>query len=154
MQWRTSQAVSLRRMDIQGDLFAEGRQRVRSVHCKQPGHRQGRLRHDLGYLTPLGKRAKRTMCFCTSAHRSWRGQAANFVFAGVNGAPRPTSATRLWVSRADKTTLPTTPVSREAAFLCVENNKFEVFVPMEDREQLGTQLGRTERQGRQGDRDR
>ena len=56
---------------------------------------------------------------------------------------RPTSATR-----ANKTTLPRTPVSRDAPFLYVEKKRFKVFVPGARRHVRGLDWGTRARDGR------
>jgi hypothetical protein len=138
LRWIVSEASPLRRLDVTGDLdlgvghvafgATIGNTRVsgevRTGNAREPG--AGGQAHYYTQESEVG---------------SWSGQSINFVFSGVKGAP-PTD-----FMPGDKTTLETTPVSRDAPFLFVRRSQFSVFVPKARFNARGTAWGMTARDG-------
>lgn len=127
MRWATSQASSLRRVDVRGSLDLNGAYgatlfgatiadslisgNVNSGGTGGPGQAQ--------YFVQ------------DSQIGGWTGGSANLVFSGVAGAPATDFAGR------GITTSATTPTSRPAPFLALDGSTFEVVVPAVRRSSAG-----------------
>jgi hypothetical protein len=114
LRFAVSQAAPLRRVNIEGDL---------SVFGRFGGYASG------GYLA--NSRVDGTVITGSqqqwytrdTAVGAWDGGVWNTVFSGVEGAP-PTD-----FAPGNKTTLDTTPVTRESPFLYLDGDDYRVFVP-------------------------
>ncbi len=125
LQWAVSQGADFRRMYINGPL------QLTNTNC---GFASGGFIADsviTGNVNPCSQQQWYTR---NSSMGSWSGFNWNMVFSGVQGAPIPQYPTG-----NRYTVLPTTPVSREKAFLYVDNNgAFNVFVPTAQTNSAGT----------------
>lgn len=131
LRWIVSEASPLRRIDISGDLDL-------GVGHVAFGAAIGNTRVS-GVVNSGNGRAKDVPGAGGQAHYyaqnsvfkgGWIGQSVNFVFSGVQGAPPTDFGPRAGKDGpGDKTTLGTTPVSRDAPFLFVDRGRYSVFVP-------------------------
>jgi hypothetical protein len=119
MRWATSQASSLRRVDVQGDLDLNGVHGATLFGAVIADSRVAGRVHSGGDRGP-GQAQYYTR---DSQVGGWTGGSANLVFSGVVGAPAADLAGR------GITTLATTPVSRPAPFLTFADGRYEVVVP-------------------------
>jgi hypothetical protein len=119
MRWATSQASSLRRVDIRGDLDLNGAYGAYLFGAEIADSRIS------GTVNSGGDRGPGQAQYYTrdSLIGGWTGGSANLVFSGVQGAP-PTDLAGRGI-----TTLTSTPVSRPAPFLTVRGDDYSVFVP-------------------------
>ncbi len=121
LRWAVSQAAPLRRINILGNLELTGRYGAYAFGTYIANSQvQGSV------ISGDGTRQKAQAHWYTrnSTIGQWDGRAVNYLFSGVNGAPASNFSTD------GITNLPTTPVSREAPFLYVDQqNRFNVFVP-------------------------
>ena len=114
LRFAVSQAAPLRRVNIEGDL---------SVFGRFGGYASG------GYLAnskvdgTVITGSQQQWYTRDSEVGAWDGGVWNMVFSGVQGAP-PTD-----FAPGNKTTLDTTPVTREAPFLYLNGDEYAVFVP-------------------------
>jgi hypothetical protein len=114
LRFAVSQAAPLRRVNIEGDL---------SVFGRFGGYASG------GYLANsrvdgrVITGSQQQWYTRDSAVGAWDGGVWNMVFSGVEGAP-PTD-----FAPGNKTTLETTPVTREAPYLYLDGDDYRVFVP-------------------------
>ena len=124
LQWGVSQGADFRRMYVNGPL------QLTNTNC---GQSSGGFIADsviTGNVNPCSQQQWYTR---NSSIGSWNGGVWNMVFSGVQGAPVPQYPT----GNRD-TVLPTTPISREKAFLYVDNDgAFNVFVPAVQRSSSG-----------------
>lgn len=121
LRWAVSQAAPLRRINILGDLELTGRYGTYAFGTYIANSQvQGSVISGDGTM----QKAQAHWYTRNSTIGQWSGRAVNYLFSGVNGAP---------VSDFNSngiSNLQTTPVSREAPFLYVdERNRFNVFVP-------------------------
>jgi hypothetical protein len=123
MRWNTSQASPVRRVDIVGNLDLAGG--VAGGNLIANSRISGNVTAGYDWVTdPTPQAGQFYYIFHDSQIGSFQGHWINYVFSGVVGAP-PTQ-----FNPGDVTTLPTTPLSREAPFLYVDkDNAFKVFVP-------------------------
>ncbi|MEU8237751.1 adenylyl cyclase [Actinoplanes missouriensis] len=119
MRWATSQASSLRRVDIQGNLDLNGAYGATLFGTTMADSRISGTVNSGGDAGP----GQAQYYVRDSQIGSWRGGSANLVFSGVKGAPASDFTGR------GITTLPTTPTSRPAPFLTVNGDSYAVFVP-------------------------
>jgi hypothetical protein len=114
MRWSTSQASPLRRLDVAGNLDAGGSE---SFGTELANSRvSGVMKSGNTWVADNPRELGQAHYYLRDSQiGSWSGRGANFVFSGVDGAP-PTD----FGNAGDKTTLPTTPVSRDAPFLYVD----------------------------------
>lgn len=122
MRWNTSQASPLRRVDIAGDLdLGNG-----------IGFGNAIINSKISGTVDSGNRWKfdpeptggQTQYFVRDSQiGGWLGHGANLVFSGVDGAPPA------FFDPGGNTVLPETPISRDAPFLYVRGDRFQVFVP-------------------------
>lgn len=119
MRWATSQASSLRRVDIQGDLDLNGAYGATLFGAEIADSRI------TGTVNSGGDHGPGQAQYYTrdSQIGGWTGGSANLVFSGVEGAPDTDFGTR------GITTLATTPASRPAPFLSLSGDAYEVVVP-------------------------
>ncbi|WP_231384150.1 adenylyl cyclase [Cellulomonas sp. URHD0024] len=119
MRWATSQASSLRRVQIEGNLDLNGAYGATLFGAEIADSRI------TGDVNSGGDRGPGQAQYYTrdSQIGSWSGGSANLVFSGVKGAP----ATDL--TGRGITAIPSTPVSRPAPFLTLNGSSYSVFVP-------------------------
>jgi hypothetical protein len=114
LRFAVSQAAPLRRINIEGDL---------SVFGRFGGYASG------GYLANsrvdgrVITGSQQQWYTRDSAVGAWDGGVWNMVFSGVEGAP-PTD-----FAPGNKTTLDSTPITREAPYLYLDGDDYRVFVP-------------------------
>jgi hypothetical protein len=124
LQWGVSQGADFRRMYVNGPL------QLTNTNC---GEASGGFIADsviTGNVNPCSQQQWYTR---NSSLGSWSGGVWNMVFSGVQGAPTPNYPTNKY------TVLPTTPVSREKAFLYVDSSSnYNVFVPTAQVNSSGT----------------
>ncbi|WP_239175180.1 adenylyl cyclase [Actinoplanes cyaneus] len=119
MRWATSQASSLRRVDIQGDLDLNGAYGATLFGAEIADSRVSGTVHSGGDTGP----GQAQYYVRDSQIGGWSGGSANLVFSGVRGAPAGDLTGR------GITTLAATPVSRPAPFLTSRGDNYSVFVP-------------------------
>ena len=140
LRWNVSQASPLRRVHIKGDLHLNG---VTGAYAF--GSEMANSKVDGTVISGDGATQMSMAQWYTRDSRigSWSGSSVNMVFSGVEGAPATDFAP------GDKTTLATTPVSKEAPFLYLDGRRYKVFVPDARRDSRGTQWSTSSRYGRQ-----
>jgi hypothetical protein len=114
--WATSQATSLRRLNVNGYSTL-------TDYCSGPGYVSGGFIADsqFGYITMANQQQYLVR---NSSVGGWSNAVWNQVFAGVKGAPAQSFPTPPY------TTLATNPESREKPFLYLDSaNHYSVFVP-------------------------
>lgn len=144
LRWNTSQASPVRRVDIVGNLDLSGG--VAGGNLIANSRISGAVTAGFDWvtdITPVG--GQFYYYFHDSQIGSWQGHWINYVFSGVVGAPAPQ------FNPGDVTSLPTTPVTRDAPFLYVDHNTFKVFVPDAQTNVRGIHWGARDRQDH-GDR--
>ncbi|GAA4949586.1 hypothetical protein [Actinoplanes utahensis] len=119
MRWATSQASSLRRVDIRGDLDLNGAYGATLFGTTMADSRISGTVDSGGNAGP----GQAQYHVRDSQIGGWTGGSANLVFSGVKGAPASDLTGR------GITTLATTPTSRPAPFLTVHEDTYAVFVP-------------------------
>lgn len=119
MRWATSQASSLRRVDIQGNLDLNGAYGATLFGTTMADSRISGTVNSGGDAGP----GQAQYYVRDSQIGAWSGGSANLVFSGVKGAPATDFTGR------GITTLATTPTSRPAPFLTVNGDAYAVFVP-------------------------
>ena len=119
MRWATSQASSLRRVDIRGDLDLNGAYGATLFGAEIADSRVSGTVNSGGDAGP----GQAQYYVRDSRIGGWTGGSANLVLSGVKGAPASDFTGR------GITTLPTTPTSRPAPFLTVDGDAYAVFVP-------------------------
>jgi hypothetical protein len=113
--WATSQATSLRRVNINGYTTL-------ADYCSNPFYASGGFIADsqTGFVNNVGQQ----QYFVRNSSVQWSNAIWNQVFAGVVGAPAQSFPTPPY------TTLATNPESREKPFLYVDSNgSYRVYVP-------------------------
>lgn len=146
MRWNTSQASPLRRLNVAGNLDLAGgiafgnfiansrvAGEVRSAFSWEEDRRPAVTGEVEGGQAQYYTR--------DSEIGSWQGRSANIVTSGVVGAP----ATRF--APGDKTSLASTPLSREAPYLYHDGKRYMVFVPSPRINARGVNWGVTARDG-------
>ena len=141
LRWAVSQAAPLRRINILGDLELTGRYGAYAFGTYIANSKvQGAV------ISGDGTQQKAQAHWYTrdSSIGSWNGRAVNYLFSGVQGAPASNFAP------GSITSLPTTPVSREAPFIHVDNKgEFQVFVPHAKSHSAGFDWSVSSRSGKQ-----
>jgi hypothetical protein len=119
MRWATSQASSLRRVDVQGDLDLNGAYGATVFGAVIADSRVS------GQVSSGGDRGPGQAQYFTrdSQIGAWTGGSANLVFSGVAGAPDGDFHGR------GITSLASTAVSRPAPYLTFAGGRYEVVVP-------------------------
>lgn len=129
MRWSVSQAAPLRRINMLGDLDLTGRYGSYAF-----GSYIANSQVEGSIISGDGPTEKSQAHWYTrdSLIGAWDGLAVSFVFSGVEGAPVSD------FNPGSMTALATTPVTREAPFLYVdEQGSFNVFVPHAKSESAG-----------------
>ncbi|AEE47093.1 hypothetical protein [Cellulomonas fimi] len=128
LRWATSQASPLRRVHILGDLDLTGRYGANAF-----GTEIADSRVDGWVVSGDGavEKAQAQYYVRDSQIGGWDGDGANLVFSGVHGAPRTNFGT------GGITALDSTPISRPAPFLTMNQGRYEVFVPAARRQSSG-----------------
>ncbi|MEU8820565.1 adenylyl cyclase [Actinoplanes sp. NPDC048796] len=119
MRWATSQASSLRRVDIKGNLDLNGAYGATLFGTEMADSRITGSVNSGGNAGP----GQAQYYVRDSQIGNWNGGSANLVFSGVQGAPAGDFNGR------GITTLATTPTSRSAPFLTMSGDAYSVFVP-------------------------
>jgi hypothetical protein len=114
LTWAVSQAAPLRRVDIAGNL---------SLFPRFGGYSSGGYLANSKVSGQVVSGSQQQWYTRDSAIGSWNGSVWNMVFSGVQGAPVQSFPT------PPDTTLPTTPVTRDAPFLYYAGGQYRVFVP-------------------------
>ncbi|MGY1773565.1 hypothetical protein [Blastococcus sp. SYSU D00813] len=138
MRWAVSQAATLRRVHIQGDLDLTGRYGANAFGTYMANSRvDGAVISGDTQVEP----AQAQWYTRDSQIGAWDGWGVNYVFSGVRGAPATDFGT------GGMTTLPATPVSREAPYLFVDGDDYAVFVPEARNNTSGTHWEQGRRDG-------
>ncbi|MBN1571285.1 MAG: adenylyl cyclase [Acidobacteria bacterium] len=140
MRWNTSQASSLRRVYINGSLDLAGGRTFGTVMANSKV--TGEVRSGMLFATDPPGTGQAQYYTRDSEIGNWVGRAMNFVYTGVKGAP-PTD----FAAPGDKTTLATTPVSRDAPFLFFQGGQYKVFVPKARLNASGINWGISSKEG-------
>ena len=115
--WATSQATSLRRVNVNGKATLMD-------YCTGPSYASGGFIADSQFSGSVTNGSQQQYFVRNSNIGGWSNGVWNQVFAGVTGAPAQSFPNPTY------TTLATNPESREKPFLYVDsNNHFRVFVP-------------------------
>jgi len=114
LRFAVSQAAPLRRVNIEGNL---------SVFGRFGGYASGGYLANSNVDGTVITGSQQQWYTRDSQVGAWDGGVWNMVFSGVEGAP-PTD-----FAPGNKTTLDTTPVTREAPFLYLNGDDYAVFVP-------------------------
>jgi hypothetical protein len=138
MRWAVSQAATLRRVHIQGDLDLTGRFGATAF-----GTYVANSRVDGAVISGDVREEPAQAQWYTrdSEIGAWDGFGVDYVFSGVQGAPATDFAP------GGTTSLAATPVSREAPFLFVEEGRYSVFVPAAKNGTSGTHWSTAKRDG-------
>jgi len=126
--WATSQASSMRRVDIKGgDLSLMD-------YCSSPGYASGGYIADSRATTGKIMNGSQQQWFSRNMEiKEWHGAVWNQAFLGVKGAPDDSDYPSI-----PFTTLKKTPLSREKPFLFVDpNDRLHVRVPSAQTETSG-----------------
>jgi hypothetical protein len=129
--WAVSQAAPMRRVDVNG--FA-----TVMDYCTQPSFASGGFIADSRFTDTIVNGSQQQWLVRNSAIGNWTNGVWNQVFSGVVGAPAecfPAQAS----CGGPYTTLPTSPVTREAPYLYVDSaGNQSVFVPSAQTSSSGT----------------
>ncbi len=141
MRWSTSQASPVRRVHIEGNLDLTGGQSFGSFIANSVV--SGEVRAGFLWTEDAAKKEQGQAQYYMrdSEIGSWQGRGADTVLSGVKGAPQTAFAP------GDKTSLPTTPVSREVPFLYSDGKNYRVFVPNARVDATGVAWGTTDKDG-------
>ena len=117
--WATSQATSLRRVNVNGKATLMD-------YCSGPSYASGGFIADSQFSGTVINGSQQQWFVRNSNLGGWSNGVWNQVFAGVNGAPAQSFGTAGGVF----TTLATNPESREKPFLYLDpSGKYRVYVP-------------------------
>ncbi|HEY8236804.1 MAG TPA: coagulation factor 5/8 type domain-containing protein [Gaiellaceae bacterium] len=129
--WAVSQAAPMRRVDVNG--FA-----TLMDYCTQPSYASGGFIADSRFNDTIVNGSQQQWIVRNSALGNWTNGVWNQVFSGVVGAPVecfPAQAS----CGGPYTTLPSSPVTREAPYLYVDSDGNQnVFVPSVQTSSSGT----------------
>ncbi len=129
--WAVSQAAPMRRVDVNG--FA-----TLMDYCTQPSFASGGFIADSRFSDTIVNGSQQQWLARNSALGNWTNGVWNQVFSGAVGAPAecfPSQAS----CGGPYTTLPTSPVTREAPYLYVDSGGNQnVFVPSAQKRSSGT----------------
>ncbi|MGW2143556.1 adenylyl cyclase [Nonomuraea bangladeshensis] len=139
MRWNVSQGSPLRRVHIKGDLDLNGMTGSYAFGSELVNSKIDGTVDSGDSATELSVAQWYSR---DSEIGGWRGDSANLVFSGVHGAPATTFAP------GGTTSLDRTPVSREAPFLYLSGDRYEVFVPNVARDTAGVRWSTSTRDGR------
>jgi len=122
MRWNTSQAAPMRRVDIVGNLDLSGGSAGGNLISNS--RISGAVIAGFRWVTDSPRLGGQFYYYIHDSQiGSFQGHFANYVFSGVQGAPAAQ------FNPGDVTNLRTTPVSREAPYLYVDDKTFKVAVP-------------------------
>jgi hypothetical protein len=146
MRWNTSQASPLRRLNVIGNLDLAGGVAFGNViaNSRVAGEIRSAFSWDEDRKPAVtgGVEGGQAQYYVRDSEiGSWQGRAANIVTSGVVGAP----ATQF--APGDKTSLATTPVSREAPHLYYDGKNYMVFAPVPRTDARGVNWSMTPRDG-------
>jgi hypothetical protein len=117
--WATSQATSLRRVNVNGNATLMD-------YCTGPSYASGGFIADSQFSGSVTNGSQQQYFVRNSNIGGWSNGVWNQVFAGVNGAP----AQNFGIAGGVYTTLATNPESREKPFLYVDSSgNYNVYVP-------------------------
>ena len=129
--WAVSQAAPLRRVAINGTatLFD---------YCTSPGDSSGGFIADSAFTgSQVISGSQQQFIIRNSDIDSWSNGVWNQVFSGDRGAPAQCFPAQSSCG-GPYTTLPTSPVTREAPYLTNQSGQYAVFVPSVQRDSVGT----------------
>lgn len=143
MRWNTSQTSILRRVDVTGNLDLTGGLAAGSFIANS--RVSGWIDSGAMWVADNPQQQGMGEYFVRDSQIGrWQGRALNFVYSGVLGAPATNFA-----APGDKTSLESSPISRDAPFLYIDSKKqFRVFVPAVRTNNSGTNWGMSGRDGR------
>ncbi|MBB3224906.1 adenylyl cyclase [Pseudoduganella umbonata] len=146
MRWNTSQASPLRRLNVAGNLDLAGG--IAFGNFIANSRVAGEVRSAFSWeedrkpAVTGGVEGGQAQYYTRDSEiGSWQGRSANIVMSGVVGAP----ATQF--APGDKTSLASTPLSREAPHLYHDGKNYRVFVPSPRTDARGVSWGMTARDG-------
>jgi hypothetical protein len=129
--WAVSQAAPMRRVDVNG--FA-----TLMDYCTQPSFASGGFIADSRFNDTIVNGSQQQWLVRNSALGAWTNGVWNQVFSGVVGAPAECFPARASCG-GPYTTLPKSPVTREAPYLYVDSDGNQnVFVPSVQTSSSGT----------------
>ncbi len=129
MRWAVSQAAPMRRVDIRGDL---------TVFGQMGEYASGGYLANSRVTGTIQTGSQQQWYTRNSEVGRWDGGVWNMVFSGVEGAPPTDFGPLATGGTGNKTTLDTTPVSRETPFLFRgDDGRLAVFVPVAKRDSRG-----------------
>ena len=129
LRWAVSQAAPMRRVDVRGNLTVFGR---------FGEYASGGFLANSRVTGTLVTGSQQQWYTRNSSVGTWDGGVWNMVFSGVQGAPANDFGPLAGGGVGNKTTLDTTPVTREAPFLYRgSDGRLAVFVPSAHRDTSG-----------------
>jgi hypothetical protein len=129
--WAVSQAAPMRRVDVNG--FA-----TLMDYCTQPSYASGGFIADSRFNDTIVNGSQQQWLVRNSALGNWTNGVWNQVFSGVVGAPAECFPAQVSCG-GPYTTLPSSPVTREAPYLYVDSDGNQnVFVPSVQTSSSGT----------------
>ena len=134
--WAVSQAAPMRRVHVNG--FA-----TLMDYCTQPSFASGGFIADSRFDgSTIVNGSQQQWLVSNSTLDGWTNGVWNQVFSGVVGAPAQSFPAQQSCG-GPYTTVPTSPVTREAPYLYVDSgDHYHVFVPAAQRNSVGATLGR------------
>ncbi len=138
--WAVSQASPLRRVGVNGNLTLDD-------YCTQPSYASGGFIADSAFSGSIVNGTQQQWLTRNSNINGWSNGVWNQVFSGVLGAPAQCFPQQ--ASCGPYTTLPASPVTREAPYLTATANNIDaVFVPSVQHNTTGTTWSTHATQGR------
>ena len=132
--WAVSQAAPMRRVHVNGPTTLMD-------YCTGPSYASGGFIADSQFDGPVTNGSQQQWLVRNSALTGWSNGVWNQVFSGTVGAPAecfPAQAS----CGGPYTTVPTSPVTREAPVLYVDSyGRYQVFVPAARKNSTGTSWG-------------
>src|SRR5450756_1750847 len=124
--WATSQATSLRRVNVNGNATLMD-------YCSGPSYASGGFIADSRFSRSVTNGSQQQYFVRNSSIGGWSNAVWNQVFAGVQGAPAQS------FPNPPYTTLATNPASREKPYLYIDGSgNYNVFVPDAQTNSRGT----------------
>ncbi|ACZ31682.1 adenylyl cyclase class-3/4/guanylyl cyclase [Xylanimonas cellulosilytica DSM 15894] len=140
MRWAVSQAAPMRRVDIRGDL---------TVFGQMGEYASGGYLANSRVTGTLTTGSQQQWYTRNSEVGTWEGGVWNMVFSGVEGAPATDFGPLPDGGAGNKTTLDTTPLSRETPFLYrADDGGLKVFVPAAKRDSRGVDWSTSSKAGK------
>ncbi len=129
--WAVSQAAPMRRVHVNGSTTLMD-------YCTQPSYASGGFIADSAFDGAVTNGSQQQFMVRNSKLTSWSNGVWNQVFSGVVGAPAQCFPAQKSCG-GPYTTVPTSPVTREAPYLYTDANGHDaVFVPSVQRNSTGT----------------